>query len=75
MLSRSRLVDALFDNKRPTHAAVDRAHIVCFGVCLTLLDLEHCALALYTVEDACVVNRDVLLGDDLDDLLRHNATG
>lgn len=42
---------------------------------LRLSDLEYCALAPHAVEDARIVNGDVLLGDDLDDLLRHNAAG
>ena len=40
---------------------------------LRLSDSKHCALTLDAVEYACVVDGDVLLGDDLDDLLRHNA--
>jgi hypothetical protein len=44
-----------------------------FDAPLRLSDLKYCALALDAIEDACVVDRDVLLGDDLNNLLRHNA--
>ena len=38
-------------------------------------DLEDRALTPYPIEDACVIDRDILLGNRLDDFLRHDTAG
>lgn len=39
------------------------------SIYITSLDLENCALAPDAIENAGVINRDILFSDGLDDLL------